>query len=176
MKRYLLLGRKAMTNLDSVLKSRDITLPAKVCRVNAMVSPVVRLRMCELDYKETLVPKNWCFWTVVLEKTLEGPLDCKEIKLVNPTGNQLRIFIGRIMKLQYFGHSKTAKSWLLEKTLMLGKIEGRKRRGWNRMNSLDSNTNSVNISLSKLWETVKDRESWNAAVHGVAKSQIWHNC
>ena len=128
--------------------------------------------MWSLDHKEGWALKNWCVWTV-LEKTLESPLDCKKIKLVNPKGNQLRIFIGRIMKLQYFGHSNTAKSWLLEKTRMLEKIEDRKRRGWNRMKCLDTNTNSVDMSLSKLWETVKNRESWNAAVHGVAKSQIW---
>ena len=81
-----------MTNLDSILKSRDITLPTKVCLVKAMVFPVV---MSELNYKESWTPKNWCFWTVVLEKTLESPLDCKEIQPVHPEGNQSRIFIGR---------------------------------------------------------------------------------
>ena len=91
-KRCLLLGRKAMTNLDSTLKSRDITLPTKVHLVKAMVFPVW---MSELDYKESWVPKNWCFWTVVLEKTLESLLDCKEIQPVHPKGNQSWIFIGR---------------------------------------------------------------------------------
>jgi len=86
-KRRLLLGRKAMTNLDSILKCRDITLPTKVHIVKAIVFPVV-MYGCELDYKESWVPKNWCFWTVVLEKTLESPWDCKEIKPVNPKGNQ----------------------------------------------------------------------------------------
>ena len=93
-KRHFLLGRKAMTNVDSILKSRDITLPTKVCLVKAMVFPVVTYR-CELDYKESWAPKNWCFWTVML-KTLESPLDCKEIKLVHPKENQSWIFIARI--------------------------------------------------------------------------------
>ena len=93
MKRCLLLGRKVMTNLDSILKSRDITLPTKVHLVKAMVFPVVMYGW-ELDYKESWAPKNWCFWTMMLEKTLKSPLDCKEIKPVNPTENQSWIFIG----------------------------------------------------------------------------------
>ena len=94
-KRHFLLGRKVMTNLDSILKSRDITLPTKVHLVKAMVFPVVHIWMSELDYKESWAPKNWCFWTVVLEKTLESPLDCTEIKPVNSKGDQSWIFIGR---------------------------------------------------------------------------------
>ena len=94
-KRYLLLGRKARTNLDSIFKSKDITLPTKVCIVKAMVFPVVNVWMWELDYKENWAPKNWCFWTVVLEKTLESPLDCEEIQPVHSKGNQSWIFIGR---------------------------------------------------------------------------------
>ena len=93
-KRHLLLGRKAMTNLDSILKSRDITLQTKVLLVKAMVVPVV-MYGCELDYKEIWVQKNWCFWTVVLEKTLESPVDFKKIKPVYLKGNQCWIFIGR---------------------------------------------------------------------------------
>ena len=93
-KRRLLLGRKVMTNLDSILKSKDITLPTKVCLVKCFSGSYVW--MWELDYKESWAPKNWCFWTVVLEKTLESLLDCKEIKPVHPTGNQPWIFIGRI--------------------------------------------------------------------------------
>ena len=89
-KRHLLCGRKAMTNLDSILKSRDVTLPAKVCLVKAMV-----LYGCELDHKESWAPKNWCFWTVVLEKALESPSDFKEIQPVHPKGNQSWVFIGR---------------------------------------------------------------------------------
>ena len=92
-KRYLLLGRKAMTDLDNILKSRDITLPTKVCLVKAMAFPVVMYGYETWTIKRA-VSKNWCFWTVVLEKTLEIPLDCKEIKSVNPEGNQSWIFIG----------------------------------------------------------------------------------
>ena len=94
-KRRLLLGRKVMTNLDSTLKSRDITLPTKVCLVKAMTFPVVAVWMWELDCEESWAPKNWCFWTVVLEKTLESPLDCKEIQPVHPKGDQSWVFIGR---------------------------------------------------------------------------------
>ena len=93
-KRHLLLGREAMTNLDSILKSRDITLPAKVHLVKAMFFPSSHVWMWELDHKESWV-QNWCFWTVVLEKTLESPLDCKEIQPVISKGNQFWIFIGR---------------------------------------------------------------------------------
>ena len=93
-KRRLLLGRKVMTQLDSILKSRDITLPTKVHLVKGMIFPVV-MYGCESWTKESWVPKNWCFWTVVLEKTLESPLDCKEIQPVNLNGNQSWIFIGK---------------------------------------------------------------------------------
>ena len=92
-KRRLLLGKKVMNNLDSILKSRDITLPTKVCLVKALVFPVV-MYGCELDYKESWVPRNWCFWTVMLEKTFEGPLNCREIQPVHPKENQSWIFIG----------------------------------------------------------------------------------
>ena len=93
-KRHLPLGRKVMTNVDSILKSRDITLPTKVHLVKAMVFPVV-MYGCDLDYKVSWALKNWCFWTVVLEKTLASPLDSKEIQPVHPKGNQSWIFIGR---------------------------------------------------------------------------------
>ena len=129
-KRHLLLGRKAMTNLESILKSRDITLPTKVRLVKAMVFPWV-MDGCELDYKESWALKNWCFWTVVLQKTLESPLDCKVIQPVNSEGNQSWIFIGGLMlllKLQYLGHLMQ-RTDSFEKTLVLGKIEGGRRRG-----------------------------------------------
>ena len=121
-KRCLLLGRKVMTNLNNILKSRDITLPTKVCLVKAMIFPVV-MYGCELDYKESWAPKNWCFWTVVLEKTLESPLDCKEIQPVHPKGSQSWVFIGRIDTEAETPVLWTpdVKSWLIGKDTDAGK-------------------------------------------------------
>ena len=135
------------------------------------------LWMWELDYKESWVLKNWCFWTVVSEKTLKGPLDSKEIKSVNPKRNQSWIFIGRTdaeAEAPILGHlMQRADS--LEKTLMLGKTEGRWRRGQQGMRCLDGITTSTDVSLSKLRGLVTVREGWRAIVHGVTNSQIWLN-
>ena len=127
-----------------------------------------------VDHKESWMLKNWCFRIVLLEKTLESPLGCKEIKPINPKGNQSWIFIGRTdlnLKLQYFGHL-IWRADSLEKTLMLGKIKGRWRRGWQRMRWLYSITDSMDMSLSKPQEIVEDRGAWHAAISRVAKSQI----
>ena len=110
-KRRLLLGRKVMTNLESIFKSRDITLPTKVHQVKAMVFPVVM--MWELDYKESWGLKNWCFWTVVLEKTLESLLNCKRIKPISPKGNQPWIFIGRTVAEATILWPPDVKNWLI---------------------------------------------------------------
>ena len=131
-KRLLLLGRKAMTNLDSMLKSRDITLPTKVRLVKTMIFSISYVWMWELDHKEGWAPKNWCFWSLVLEKTLESPLDCKEIQPVHPKGNQSSVFTGRtdteaetLILLATW-----CKELILQKRLWCWESEGRRRRRW----------------------------------------------
>ena len=171
--RYLLLGKKAMTILENILKSRGIFLLTKVHLVKAMVFPVVMYGCESWDYKESWALKNWCFWPVVLEKTLESPLDCKEIQLVYPKGDQSWVFIGRsdVEAETPILWPPDAKSWLIWKDPDVGKRlkaggEGDDRRwdGW--MASLTQWT-WVWVDFRSWWWT----ESWRAAVHGVAKSQ-----
>ena len=131
--------------------------------------------MWELDHKESWELNNWCFWTVVLEKTLESSLDCKEVQPVHPKGNQSWVFIGKTdveAKLQYFGHLMR-KVDSLEKTLMLWGIGGRRKRAWKRMRWLNGITDSMYMSLNKLRELVIDRVAWCAVIHGVTKTRTW---
>ena len=136
--------------------------------------PSGHVRLWELNHKEGRMLKNWCLRTMVLEKTPEGPLNSKEIKPVNLKGNQPWILVGGTdelkLKLPYFGHVMWTDS--LEKSLILGRIEGRRRRGRQRMRCLDGITNTMNMNLDKLWKMVRDRKPWHAAVHEDAKSWI----